>query len=350
MTASLSALAATPYLPAAFAIIALAVLFVRDVTTGPLARILLVITCAVAAFATSLGNLMIQFLLLEVAWASAVLAIWLGGGERAYRCGVRVAMWHIVSGALVLAGIAFTFGEAEIAGSVDLASGWAPWLLFVGLGIRAGFPLAHIWPVDVATNSSRLALAVAATVLPASALSLVGTFFAGEESLVWIGAAMIAIGALYALLERDRNIRTPYLIGGLFGLITILIGLSSTSLIGYGLAAAVVIGGGIALFVGEERSKTEGAGSLPRKHVPDFDIIMLRVVPAIFFFTLRFGLAIWEEVVRGGKAVVAATLDTAYRIYGPEGRASQLMATGTMVLWLAILLFAALSVNLLNLI
>ena len=124
-----------------------------------------------------------------------------------------------------------------------------------------------------------------------------------------------------------------------------MIGMSSGGLVTYALAAAALIGGALVVFVGDENTDAQ---TERHKHVVDFDLVTLRIVPAIFFFTLRFGLAIWEEMVRGAGVLFTSALEAVGRIYGPEGRASQLMATGTMVLWLAILLLAALSVNLLN--
>ena len=80
----------------------------------------------------------------------------------------------------------------------------------------------------------------------------------------------------------------------------------------------------------------------------DTDWSYRRFAPAVIGFAARIASVSWYEASRGlGFARQAAT-DTLERFFGPKGRAARTLPTGQMVLWLAILLCAALAVNLLD--
>jgi multicomponent Na+:H+ antiporter subunit D len=57
---------------------------------------------------------------------------------------------------------------------------------------------------------------------------------------------------------------------------------------------------------------------------------------------------VWGELARGVALMVSASQDGLQNLYGPGGRWERVQPTGTMVLWLALLLGAALAVNLID--
>ncbi|EFL88929.1 Na(+)/H(+) antiporter subunit D [Ahrensia sp. R2A130] len=144
-------------------------------------------------------------------------------------------------------------------------------------------------------------------------------------------AACILVGVfpapLYAMLPYDVNY-VPYTIDHVVGQLQLLMFAL--------LAFALLMRGGF--FPEEKRSINL-----------DTDWSYRVFAPAVFGFTARFISTVWEEITRGFGILLKATFSFLESIYGPEGRAAQLQPTGTMVLWLAVLLGAALSVNLLDL-
>jgi multicomponent Na+:H+ antiporter subunit D len=86
-----------------------------------------------------------------------------------------------------------------------------------------------------------------------------------------------------------------------------------------------------------------------RSVILDTDWIYRKLLPAIISFVVLFVSAVWSEIVRGFNNTITAVQNTLANFYGPEGRVARVQPTGYMVLWLAILLGAALIVNLVGL-
>ena len=80
----------------------------------------------------------------------------------------------------------------------------------------------------------------------------------------------------------------------------------------------------------------------------DVDWLYRRAAPAIIAFASSVISVSWNEAVRGLQFGLSHGQNLLARMYGPEGRIARIQPTGTMVLWLAILLGAALAVSLLD--
>lgn len=80
----------------------------------------------------------------------------------------------------------------------------------------------------------------------------------------------------------------------------------------------------------------------------DVDWLYRKLAPAVIGFTASVISLVWNEAARGVTFSRGAILTTLARYYGPDGRAARLQPTGVMVLWLAVLLGAALLLNLLD--
>lgn len=73
-----------------------------------------------------------------------------------------------------------------------------------------------------------------------------------------------------------------------------------------------------------------------------------KFAPAVIAVTLAVVRTVWEEVIRGLNFALGAGQTALKSLFGPAGRFTQVQPTGSMVLWLAILLGAALAVNLID--
>lgn len=161
---------------------------------------------------------------LAAAWT--VLASPLPGANRA---GVRLLIWHGIEGLLFLVGVALHItaqgGDVRLARlDAGTISGGC---IFAALMIRVGAPLAHVWLKDVighASPAGGAALSSFSTMLGVYALA---RLFPAEPLLIPIGAAMIALGALYVAAEDDLRRAGAYALMAQSGVCVSLIGVGS---------------------------------------------------------------------------------------------------------------------------
>ncbi|MGI9367550.1 MAG: Na(+)/H(+) antiporter subunit D [Ruegeria sp.] len=81
----------------------------------------------------------------------------------------------------------------------------------------------------------------------------------------------------------------------------------------------------------------------------DTDWTYRKFAPAVLGLVISVIRTVWSELARGAEHSVNAAQLLLQRLYGPGGRFEHVQPTGAMVLWLAILLGAALAVNLISL-
>jgi multicomponent Na+:H+ antiporter subunit D len=157
-----------------------------------------------AVGATLAGDLLTLFVFWELAGLSSAFLIWAGRTERSYRAGMRYLVAQVISGLLMLAGIAlrvqsgagleFNYLGLDDPGGV---------LILAAIGIKCAFPVLHAWLIDTypeATIVGAVALSAFTTKLAVYALA---RGFAGTELLVWIGVVMAVFPIFYAVIEND---------------------------------------------------------------------------------------------------------------------------------------------------
>jgi multicomponent Na+:H+ antiporter subunit D len=150
------------------------------------------------------GDLVTLFLFWEVIGIAPVFLVVARGTGAAYGAGLRYAMMQVLSGILLLVGIAL---HAEAVGSTSFTAmtldGPGPWLIFLAFGIKCGWPLLHGWITDAypeSTASGPVFLSAFTTKIAVYALA---RGFPGTEALVWIGMAMAVFPIFYAVIEND---------------------------------------------------------------------------------------------------------------------------------------------------
>ena len=150
------------------------------------------------------GDLLTLFLYWELTAISSVFLVWASREERAFRAGLRYLVVQVLSGMLLLLGLALhyqatgslTFGHLGITSPGTT-------LIFLAFGIKCAFPLLHTWLPDAypeATVTGAVFLSAFTTKLAVYALA---RGFAGTEALIWIGALMTALPVFYAVIEDD---------------------------------------------------------------------------------------------------------------------------------------------------
>jgi multicomponent Na+:H+ antiporter subunit D len=173
------------------------------------------------------GDLITLFLFWETtALASAVL-VFAGGRPGSVAAAMRYLLFQLLSGLLVLGGAAWLAAE----GAPTTYSGLAPLglqpllgilglstpagvMIFLGFGIKAGFPLLHAWLPDAYPRASETGAVILSAFTTKLAVYALLRCFAGTEALIWIGAAMALLPAVLALHEDDlRRVLCYSLIG-----------------------------------------------------------------------------------------------------------------------------------------
>jgi multicomponent Na+:H+ antiporter subunit D len=200
-------------------------LHVRD-TTQQVAALLYAGSAVGAAFA---GDLVTLFLFWEGLTLSSVFLIWARRTPAASAAAMRYLLLQVTSGLLLLAGLLVHLratGQADFR-PIGLDAPGA-WLMFVGLGIKCGFPLLHTWLTDAypeATETGTVFLCMFTTKV---AIYAMARTFPGAEPLVYIGTAMTCFPIFFAVIENDLRKVLSYSMINQLGFMVCGIGLGGT--------------------------------------------------------------------------------------------------------------------------
>lgn len=124
--------------------------------------------------------------------------------EQAQRVGMRLFGWQSLTSSLLVAGAGFAIADAGHAGFDKLdPQTLGGFLIFAAFGVKAVFPIAHVWLKEATTYASPSGSAALLAFTPGLGLYGLLRGFTGESSLIWIGLAMALFPALYAGMERD---------------------------------------------------------------------------------------------------------------------------------------------------
>lgn len=173
------------------------------------------------------GDLVTLFVFWEVMAVCATVVVWLGGA-RAHGAGQRYIVVHVLSGILLLAGIA---GQVAATGSIALGSvalgSLATWLMLIGVLINvAAWPMAA-WVPDAYPSASWSGTIFLSAFTTKAAVFVLIRAFAGTELLVPVGLAMIVYGTLYGAREADIRRLVAYSLVVQLGFMVTAIGVGS---------------------------------------------------------------------------------------------------------------------------
>ena len=150
------------------------------------------------------GDFVTLFVFWELLAISSVFLVWTRRTPASLRAGMRYLLVHVVSGVTLLAGamvLAHQTGDLSF-GFVGLA-GPAGWLIFLALGVKAAFPLAHSWLIDAYPEGTATGTVFLSAFTTKVAVYALARGFPGTEALVYVGAAMACFPIFYAVIEND---------------------------------------------------------------------------------------------------------------------------------------------------
>ena len=175
------------------------------------------------------GDMLSLFVMWELTAISSVFLVW-RGGDRAYHAGIRYLVIQVLSGVLLLAG-AVTYAGAN---GGDFTFGYigidAPgaWLLLIGMGIKAGFPMLHMWMQDAYPKASITGTVILASFTTKFAIYALARAFPGTDILIWIGCIMTCFPVFFAVIENDLRRVLAYSLNNQLGFMVAGIGIGTT--------------------------------------------------------------------------------------------------------------------------
>ncbi len=149
---------------------------------------------------------------------------------------------HVLSGVLLLAGAVmygranggdFTFGHIGLESPGGL-------LMLLSMGIKCGFPFLHNWMQDAYPKASVTGTVILSAFTTKLAIYALARGFAGEDILIYIGAAMTAFPVFFAVVENDLRRVLAYSLNNQLGFMVCGIGVG-TSLALNGVAGQVAV-------------------------------------------------------------------------------------------------------------
>lgn len=181
-----------------------------------------------AVTATFAGDLMTLFIFWELTAIGSVFLILRGGTRAAYFASMRYIAIQVLSGVLLLDGVAYVYkykGSLSLEAFADL-DGYGAIFFFLAIGIKAAFPLLHNWLQDSYSKSTVAGAVVLSTFVTTLAVLACARLFPGLDHLVWIGAVMVVFPVFFAVMENDLRKVLAYVLNIQVGFMICAIGLA----------------------------------------------------------------------------------------------------------------------------
>lgn len=179
-----------------------------------------------AVSATFAGDLMTLFIFWEITAISSVFLILQAGTRAAYFASMRYLGVQILSGVLLLDGIAYvwhTNGSLSLQAFTSLDQPGALFI-FIAFGIKAAFPFLHNWLQDSYPKSSVVGAVILSAFTTKLAVYAFARFFPGFNELIWIGAVMTIFPVFFAVIENDLRRVLAYSLNNQVGFMICAIG------------------------------------------------------------------------------------------------------------------------------
>lgn len=174
------------------------------------------------------GDMLTLFFFWEVMAFAAAYLIWARRSPASYQAGFRYLLVHIFGGLCLLAGILMHVQETgSIAFGAMGLSGTASYLIFLGFGINAAFPVLHAWLPDAYPEATATGTVFLSAFTTKTAVYVLARSFAGTEILIWIGAVMVSFPIFYAVIENNLRRVLSYSLINQVGFMVVGIGIGT---------------------------------------------------------------------------------------------------------------------------
>jgi len=209
---------------------------------GPVSDASSLIYAGSAVGAVFAGDLLTLFFFWELTAIASAPLIFAAGGAAARRAGLRYLAIQVLSGVLVLGGAALWASETGSwtfeALNLESAAGW---MLLAGFGIKACFPLLHMWMPDAYPKATAFGAVVLSAFTTKMAIYALARGFPGLDLLIYVGAVMAVFPVFFAIVENDLRRTLAYALINQLGFMIVAIGIG-TELALNGAAANAFVG------------------------------------------------------------------------------------------------------------
>ncbi len=174
------------------------------------------------------GDWLSFFAFWELLTLGALGPILSGDSRRAYGAAFRYALFHVLGGLALLAGILLHLSDAGTAEMSALSlNTTGAWLILLGMGVNAAFPFLHAWLVDAYPAASIGGAVFLAGITTKAAVYALWRTFPGAEILIVVGAVMALFPLFYAVTVNDMRRLLSYIIINQVGFMVVGVGLGS---------------------------------------------------------------------------------------------------------------------------
>ena len=174
------------------------------------------------------GDLLSFFVFWELLTIGSIGLILSGQSKRAFGAAYRYVLMHGIGGLILFAGVVMHWIET---GSIAVAqmslTGFGGWLIFIGLGINAAWPLLHSWLSDAYPEASIAGTVILSAFTTKVAVYALARMFPGTELLIWIGMIMAIFPLIYAVIENDLRRVLAYALINQLGFMMVGIGIGT---------------------------------------------------------------------------------------------------------------------------
>lgn len=182
-----------------------------------------------AVSAALCGDLMTLFVFWELTAITSVFMILRAGTRAAYFASMRYLVIQVLSGVLLLTGLAYVWasrGDLSLQAFTSLAEPGAM-LIFLAFGIKAAFPFMHNWLQDSYPKASVTGAVILSAFTTKLAVYAFARMFPGHDPLIWIGAVMTCFPVFFAVIENDLRKVLAYSLNNQVGFMICAIGLGT---------------------------------------------------------------------------------------------------------------------------
>lgn len=174
------------------------------------------------------GDLISLFIWWEATAITSVFLIFATGTSRANAAAVRYLMVQVASGVLLLSGAAFIWHDTGSWAFTQMSlEGMGPWLVFLAFGIKAAFPLLNGWLQDAYPEATITGTVILSAFTTKMAIYALARGFPGTDALIWIGAVMVILPGVFALVENDLRRVLAYSLNNQLGFMVVAISIGT---------------------------------------------------------------------------------------------------------------------------
>lgn len=174
------------------------------------------------------GDFLSFYIFWELLTFGAVIFIYLGEHKESKKASFRYLIFHIIGGLVLLCGILLLYSESPSLSIRKLSlNSLSTYLIFLGIGVNAGFPLLHTWITDAYHKASIVGAVFLSSLTTKVAMYALIRCFLGVEALIYIGIVMVIVPVFFAVLENDLRKVLSYSLINQLGFIVVGIGIGS---------------------------------------------------------------------------------------------------------------------------